>query len=650
MKHKSIKITLIMLMSFALLFSVYYCINATLIQENFEICDNIDIKRTESIPDFWDLTEIQTVALNTTYINRTYVWNSTYQKNFTVQNLYYTSQYWNNSQLRIYGVLIYPDNSSKDLGRVPGILLMHGLGGRHEQLLNFGFFLANQNYCILLIDGPGHGLSDGPYPSQEWIVPQGFSNYEITPELLNSTHFYLYARAGLRAVDLLLNQSIIDQTKIAVSGRSYGGITSLFISNIYWMKIKTAIPFIAAGDLYTGFSTSYTFFNLIVDMNEYDINDPSFSYLFDYFDPINYVNTTNNPPTLFVCGTNDEFFPISTFNDTYLASENDKNSISMSPGGHHGFLMYPSEGTFLYWLNYTLFNGSAPPKIQVQSRVISTFFGSRLEVTTNIDCNASISSIKLANNREVMGFGWVEKEMININASQWQINLYNLPIEADVTYYVIVEMEENQYIMFSSIIYQDSLTTLFEIPFIILLSVILSIPIYLLIRRDINKKFQKVPESDQKKFIILYGSQVVGMGISEFFILFSFISPIVVLLPQSNAYGISLGDILNHFVDLVPISVVTSLIVILLMGLIFSISKPIIGGIINFIIPLFIFLGLFLVYSIFQGAAENVGINLHSINCGIGLILWTSMVIIQIIFGILKIICQKRIIKGPNLE
>lgn len=619
----------------------FYSMNVSKLPERES--EILSLENKETIPSFWNLTEIQSVPLNITYTDVEYYWNETVQKNFTLQHLFYTSQYWNNSALRVHGVLLLPDNSSGDLEKLPGILLMHGLGGSYIKMIEYGYVLAAHNYCVLLIDHPGHGLSDGPFPSSDWLVPDVPENYTITPDLLNRTHFYLVARSAIRAVDVLLNQTYIDSQKICSMGGSYGGIASMFVSNIYWSKVKTAIPIIAAGDLKTGFSTDYTFFHLIVNTNEKPIDNPGYSYLYEYFDPIRYVNTPNNPPTLFICGTNDEFFPINSFNATFTNSSNNLNAISMTPGGHHGFLMNPVTGSILYWLNYTLGNATAPPDTQVSREITNTLLGSKLTVSAKIETNATISKVKLAYRREFAGLTWNELEMTQTGNNSWNIELFSLPINTQINYYVIVELEDDEYIMFSTHVWNDTLSTWVEIPFIILITIGSTLVIFFLLKHDIKKNEIKIPKSDRNKLYSLFVFQVITSEITEIFILFSFLSPLVILLPESNAFGISMLDILNVYIDFIPILSIILLLVIII-GYILSMTKPILGGLVNIIPPLILIIGSSLLFNIFADSASIIGLELTSIILSNGIIIWIIMSVIQIIFDIFKRIYKKRMI------
>jgi fermentation-respiration switch protein FrsA (DUF1100 family) len=648
---KSSSFTYKILLALLIVFLAIYSIQFIFIKNSpktYSLNQVSEIKQqtTNQIPYFWNLTQIQSVPLNISIVGTSYFWDSTYSKNFTIQELYYTSQIWlNNTPMRIHSELIFPDNHSGQLGRVAGVLAMHGLGGNLTQMIDLGYFLAAQNYTVLLIDFPGHGKSNGPPPSQEWIVPDlsGFDG-NITADILNHTHFYLSARAAIRAIDVLLNQTVIDQDRIAVTGGSYGGLNTMFASNVYWQKVRSAIPQIAAGEFNVIISTPYSLFNLIVNPDDFDLTQPPLSDLFHYIDPITYVNTSHNPSTLFICGTNDDFFPLEAFNDTFRATHNTTKATAISPGGHHGFLLRPSEGTILYWLNYTLWNGPAPPSIQVSRAVESTLIGQKLKISANVSCDAPISKVILAYHREVMGVPWSTQEMTKDGQSIWTIEIPNLPFNADVTYYVMVEIGGTYYTMFSSYIWRDSLTTWLEIPFFILIGFALGLTIFLLLRRDINKIKPNITSSNRRKLSYLYATQISGIAITEIGMIICIYLPIVVILPLGSSLKLSLATFLNEFIDILPLA---SIVVfgILIAGFILSFNHPLLGGIINLAIPLSIIIVEIFAASLLSatfGGNQGITVVGSFMSIGIGVIIWIAMCIIQICFGIFKRTYKKR--------
>ncbi|MFX1590770.1 MAG: alpha/beta hydrolase family protein [Promethearchaeota archaeon] len=609
-----------------------------------------NIQSTNGITDFWNLTEIQNIPLNITYGDTKYVWTGDTQKNLTVANIQYTSQYWiNNTDLRINGALVFPDNSTKQLGKVPGIVLMHGIGQIHLEMLYFAYFFAILNYTVIIFDFPGHGNSSGPPPTQEWIFPD-LSDFDgnITDDLLYRTHFYLISRAAIRAVDVLLNQTEVDSLRIAMIGVSYGGLTTMFASNIYSEKVKSAIPIVASGNLDISFTTPYSMLNLIINTNEVDFSDPSLLKFLQYFDPINYVNSSNNPATCYICGTNDDFFPIETYNNTFYTTQNKTKAMAMTPGGHHGFLMNPLQGVILYWLNHTLWNGPAPPTIQVYKDIESTILGDKLKVTVNISCDAPITKVILATHREILGATWKKKEMDQVNQSTWTAEVKSLPFGAKITYFVLVEIEGIYYTAFSTYVWRDNLSTWLGIPFLILIAFGLAIPIFFLMRYDIKKMKSTMDSSNQRKYLILNVAQLSGIGVSEIFIWICVFFPIAVFLPEANQLKISLETILSEYIDFFPF-VAPFIFIFLIAGFILVMSKPILGGIINLIIPILMLIFGLLLFSMIHAISEIEILHISGtlFSFGFGTIFWFILAGMQISFGIFKRKYQKCLRKLP---
>jgi hypothetical protein len=336
---------------------------------------------------------------------------------------------------------------------------------------------------------------------------------------------------------------------------------------------------------------------------------------------------------------------LEAFNETFDATFNTTKATAISPGGHHGFLLKPSDGTILYWLNYTLWNGPAPPQIRVDRAIESRFIGQSLKISANISCDAPISKVILAYHWEVMGFQWSTQDMTNDGQSVWTIEIANLPFNAEITYYVIVEIKGTYYTMFSSYIWRDALNTPLEIPFFILISLAFGLSIYLLLRRDINKIKPHFTSENRRKFLYLYTAQIGGLALTEIGIFISIYLPIVVILPQTNSLEFSFATFLNEFIDIIPLG---SIIIfgILILGFIFALSRPTLAGIINLFMPLSIILVESIVSSLLLSTfGGNSGLNLSGsfMVIGIGVIIWIVMCIIQIAFGIFKRQYKKRL-------
>ncbi len=136
---------------------------------------------------------------------------------------------------RINGTLFSPTNASGDIGLMPGIVLFHGNGGNRQASYNYGLSFAALNCTVLCVDHVGQGDSQGPDITVENTVVQGAMN--------ETAYVYLILCNGMQAVRLLRSYTgMVDVNRIAVSGFSLGGMTSITISAIYADKIALSIP------------------------------------------------------------------------------------------------------------------------------------------------------------------------------------------------------------------------------------------------------------------------------------------------------------------------------------------------------------------------------------------------------------------------
>ena len=106
----------------------------------------------------------------------------------------------------VSGILIIPKNATKDTP-VPAIVFTHGMYNNREMQLQFGIELARRGFVTLMIDREKHGHNDE-------------LTYQNTGDCLLSAAKYLY---NLTDKD---GNIIVDRTKIAVSGHSFGGMAT----------------------------------------------------------------------------------------------------------------------------------------------------------------------------------------------------------------------------------------------------------------------------------------------------------------------------------------------------------------------------------------------------------------------------------------
>jgi hypothetical protein len=245
-----------------------------------------------------------------------------------------------------------------------------------------------------------------------------------------------------------------------------------------------------------------------------------------------------------------------------------------------------------------------------------------------------------------MGFQWSTQEMSFNGNSTWTIEIANLPFNAEITYYVMVEIDGTYYTMFSSYAWRDSLTTWLGIPFFILIAVGIGLAVYFLFRRDLNKIKPQIPTDNRRKLSYLYATQIIGLGLTEIGIFICIYLPVVVILPQTTSMELTMATFLSEYIDLLPYGLIVIL-GILIAGFILALSRPVLGGVLNLGMPLGILLVEFVAGSLlFSTFGDNSGLNLVGpfMTVVIGLIIWIIMCITQICFGIFKRRYKKRLL------
>ncbi|MHA1145443.1 MAG: alpha/beta fold hydrolase [Candidatus Helarchaeota archaeon] len=546
--------------------------------------------------------------------------NRTYNLNITVWN--YSAMIYQGDILNISSALIFPDNSSGQLNKTTGMILFHGIFGSYNSSLDLAYELAARNITVLCISFPGHGESDGPPPTPENIFPltdfYGMSPSELnySHPVLKKVHFYLSTVAGIRGLDFLLSRKEVNTSRIIVSGGSYGGIHTYFVSTVAHENVSLAIPLVAVGDLRQSYNDN-SFTHIIVP--KMNFNDPHILSFMPYFDPFYYTqNVSETPPTCVIIGANDEYFTLHAINNHFQNMKSPLKAISLSPAGHHGPLMHDYMGTYMYFIEHVLDGGPAPPQIQVRA----ASFISSLSISVEVTCAYPIDAVKIGYRYALPGHPWIEVNLQKVGNS-YVFNIPSYLISSSIDYFIMVELtgSENDYVLFSTQGYQAFLFSGFTPFFFIFLFFGLAIPgIILACRRHEKIKIAGAGEKVEKKVLRLEMAKLgTGLGTQVGIIAAYLYLPLIIINPFYQDYEINLNYLLNQFPGLLMLNGsnfiglesgdYTTFIILLLMGLIILIGflvgyllvmiSPFAGGILNIVINLLLLIpGLILQFSI----------------------------------------------------
>ncbi|MFX0114388.1 MAG: alpha/beta hydrolase family protein [Candidatus Hodarchaeota archaeon] len=286
---------------------------------------------SSELPDFWPENEF---ISNMTTLNTE--WFPEEEVNGTIsliqRHLFYDSQ----PNVRIHGLYIRP--AALPTIAIPAMILLHGGASTYRAMIPLAYYLAETlGYGILCLDAPGTNYTsvDGWGSTGPMDTPQ-FRGNVTGPLGPRGSFIYYNVIATLRGITVLHSIPEINQSLIGLGGFSQGGIATIIANGVEskYQRLKFAIDLAAAGnwnkDLFENAGISYF----------YDIEwGTEKSELFlEAFDPINYAPLAY-APTLMVCGTNDEVFPLMLFKQTFEKLPEPK-AFSLLPAQDH--LVYQS--------------------------------------------------------------------------------------------------------------------------------------------------------------------------------------------------------------------------------------------------------------------------------------------------------------------
>ena len=272
--------------------------------------------------DFWDVDQIMDPStLDVEIVNVSYeMFNG---KTLRIMELYYTSEVYNGRNIRIFGREIAPNDT---LTRKPAVVFMHGFGGNADIYLETQKLFAGNGYVTFAIDAPS--APDGrstDYPARNaWSI----INVTRTPK---DSYLYHFVLAGFRAITLMYNKTYVDKDNIYFVGRSLGAVASYIIGAID-NRVKAVVPVSAAGN-YLQSILSGSLINALIPPNT-SLDSEVARKTLEYFDVYGYAQRIEKP-IFILATTNDEFFDLYSFNDTFAAIKSKSKFMAIQPNQEH---------------------------------------------------------------------------------------------------------------------------------------------------------------------------------------------------------------------------------------------------------------------------------------------------------------------------
>jgi len=479
--------------------------------------DNFDIL------DFWEneIERVNSTALNIVYGDNQTIehTNSFSNKKYELkaQDIYFNSPNWVGAQpqnLTLYGVLLYPEIIKSSY---PGALCMHGLNGEIKDAFDLAIPYLEKGFVVLCHSHPGHGKSEGPEPEPRNLYYEGAYN--------ESAHFYLTLCGAIQGLRVLETLPFVNNSQIMVTGKSYGGLNAMWLAGILGERIAGVTAYIAIGDIAKNLIHPDKLIFWILGKNIREIPDSYVTNQLLRFDPIYYLKAPKLPPIMWQIGTNDDFFHYSSIKGTYDAVQHAAKFLQIFPNNHHGFPGF--EGSSKFFIDYILNDGSIPPQINITSTSkTKDLRGDNLHITLRVNSTEEIDSIQMVYKyTDILGSTWEYVNLERIDEMNWEGELSPTIFSSNLDYYIIVKLKNMSNVWFSSNIFSvGMIVSNLTIPFIIIISIIILIPLAISIRR----KYRKIPEMNSEERIKMKHN--ISIEIMAIFI-FDLIYYISILLP-----------------------------------------------------------------------------------------------------------------------
>jgi len=442
------------------------------------------------ILDFWE-DEIERV--NNTPLNIVYGENRTIEhvnpltnKNYELkaQDINFTSPNWVGAlqqNIILQGFILYPENMKSSN---PGCLCMHGLNAEIKEVFELAIPYLEKGFVVLCHSHPGHGNSEGAEPEPNNIFYTGDYN--------ESAHFYLTLCGAIQGLRVLENLTFVNNSQIMVTGKSYGGLNAMWLASVAGERIAGISAYISIGDIAKNLQYPDKLIFWILGKSAEEISDSYLTNQLLRFDPIFYLKSNKLPPIMFQIGTNDDFFHYSSIKSTYESVQHDRKFLQIFPNDHHGFPKF--ENSTKFFIDYILNNGSAPPKINITSeRKNYGLLGDSLKISLRVNSTVEIDSVQIVYKYiDIVGFVW-QKFNLQKTGDNWEGELNPAIVNSRLDYYIIVNLNNTSEVWFSSNIFSVGIMiSNYTLPFVILISFFIVVPIAL----SIWRKFNKISELD----------------------------------------------------------------------------------------------------------------------------------------------------------
>ncbi|MDX2227433.1 MAG: acetylxylan esterase [Verrucomicrobiae bacterium] len=241
-----------------------------------------------------------------------------------VEALFYETLAWRGKPTRTFAWLGLPRNRT---GKVPAMVLVHGGGG--TAFAQWVRMWTGRGYAALAMDMCG-SVPQGNHEGWERHAcggPPGWGGFDQVAEPVTDQWVYHAVADILLGISLLANRPEIDAEKIGITGVSWGGFLTGIVSGLD-RRLKCAAPVYGSG--FIGEDSPW-----LIDFDK--MGPVRRDEWIQRWDSPQYLSEATLP-MLWVNGTNDFAYPLSTWQRSYRLTRGPRtlSVILNMPHGHGG--------------------------------------------------------------------------------------------------------------------------------------------------------------------------------------------------------------------------------------------------------------------------------------------------------------------------
>jgi dienelactone hydrolase len=252
-----------------------------------------------------------------------------------VQEVYYEGERLEGRPTRVFAYVGRPANSAAAAARLPGMVLVHGGGGK--AFADWAKHWAERGYVAIAMDLSGNGptgrLPDGAPDQSDQSKFREF----IEPDARDMWTYHAVADV-VRAHSLLLSLPETDRQRTGLTGISWGGYLTCIVAGLDH-RFRVAVPVYGCGFL--GDNSYWK------DKSLAAMSPAARERWLQLFDPGQYLGGVSCP-ILFLNGTTDFAYPLDSYQKSYRRVPSKRRTVSTIIDLPHGHIWtFPEVDSFV---------------------------------------------------------------------------------------------------------------------------------------------------------------------------------------------------------------------------------------------------------------------------------------------------------------